>query len=66
MHAFIKGPCGVDLAAITKVRDAMLGGDRLDLLLAGHPVQPALARPAVSLPGRCLRAYLDARKNACV
>ena len=36
MYTYTKGPYGVDLPAITKVRDAMLGGDKLDLLLAGH------------------------------
>jgi len=36
MYTYTKGPAGVDLPAITKVRDAMLGGERLDLLLVGH------------------------------
>jgi len=36
MYTFTKAPYGVDLAAITKVRDAMLGSDKVDLLLAGH------------------------------
>ena len=36
MYTFTKGPYGVDMPAITKVRDALLGGDKLDLLLAGH------------------------------
>ena len=36
MYTFTKGPYGVDLPAITKVRNAVLGTDRLDLLLAGH------------------------------
>jgi hypothetical protein len=36
MYTFTKGPYGVDTAAIAKVRDAMLGTDRVDLLLAGH------------------------------
>jgi L-ascorbate metabolism protein UlaG (beta-lactamase superfamily) len=36
MYTYTKGPYGVDMAAITKVRDAMLGRDKVDLLLAGH------------------------------
>jgi hypothetical protein len=36
MYTYTKGPYGVDLAAIGKVKSAMLGADRLDLLLAGH------------------------------
>src|SRR5689334_9451418 len=36
MYTYTQGPYGVDTAAIAKVRDAVLGGDRLDLLLAGH------------------------------
>ena len=36
MYTYTKGPYGVDMPAITKVRDAMLGRDELDLLLAGH------------------------------
>jgi len=36
MYTYTKGPHGVDLPAITKVRDAVLGKDKLDLLLAGH------------------------------
>ena len=36
LFAYTKGPAGVDLPAITKVRDAMLGADKLDLLLVGH------------------------------
>jgi len=36
LYTFTKGPYGVDVPAITRVRNAMLGGDKLDLLLAGH------------------------------
>ena len=36
MYTFTKAPYGVDLAAITKVREGMLGNDKVDLLLAGH------------------------------
>ena len=36
MYTYTKGPAGVDLAAITKVKDGMLGADKVDLLLAGH------------------------------
>ena len=36
MYTYTKGPYGVDTAAITRVKNAMLGNDRLDLLLAGH------------------------------
>ena len=36
MYTYTKAAYGVDLPAITKVRDAMLGGDKLDLLLVGH------------------------------
>jgi hypothetical protein len=36
MYTFTTRPEGVDLASIGKVRDAMLGTDKLDLLLAGH------------------------------
>jgi len=36
MYTYTKGPAGVDLAAITKVKDGMLGSDKVDLLLAGH------------------------------
>jgi L-ascorbate metabolism protein UlaG (beta-lactamase superfamily) len=36
MYTYTKGPYGVDAAAIAKVRSAMLGTDKLDLLLAGH------------------------------
>ena len=35
-YAYTKTPQGVDTASITKVRDAMLGSDKLDLLLVGH------------------------------
>jgi glyoxylase-like metal-dependent hydrolase (beta-lactamase superfamily II) len=36
MYTYTKGPYGVDTAAVAKVRAAMLGSDRLDLLLVGH------------------------------
>jgi L-ascorbate metabolism protein UlaG (beta-lactamase superfamily) len=36
LYAFTKAAATVDLPAVTKVRDAMLGGDKLDLLLVGH------------------------------
>ena len=36
LYAYTKGPARVDVASITKVRDAMLGADKLDLLLVGH------------------------------
>ncbi|RZL55671.1 MAG: hypothetical protein EOP70_09290 [Variovorax sp.] len=36
LYAYTKGPANVDIASITKVRDAMLGDARLDLLLVGH------------------------------
>jgi L-ascorbate metabolism protein UlaG (beta-lactamase superfamily) len=36
LYTFTKGPYGVDTAAIARVRDAMLGGDKVDLLLVGH------------------------------
>ncbi len=36
MYTYTKAPHGVDQAAIARVRDAMLGSDKLDLLLVGH------------------------------
>jgi len=36
MYTYTKAAYGVDLPAITRVRDAMLDGAKLDLLLAGH------------------------------
>ena len=36
MYTFTKGGYGVDLPSITKVRDAMVGNDKVDLLLVGH------------------------------
>ena len=36
MYTYTKAPYGVDLPAITKVRDALVGRDKLDLLLVGH------------------------------
>jgi hypothetical protein len=35
-YAYTKAPAGVDVPSITKVRDAVLGRDKLDLLLVGH------------------------------
>ncbi len=34
--AYTKAPAPVDVASVTKVRDAMLGGAKLDYLLVGH------------------------------
>ncbi len=36
LYAYTKGPYGVDTASITKVKDAMLGKDKLDYMLVGH------------------------------
>ena len=36
LFAYTKAPASVDVASITKVRDAMLGKEKLDLLLVGH------------------------------
>src|SRR5205809_4534412 len=36
MYTFTKGPYGVDVAAIGRVKSAMLGTDKVDVLLAGH------------------------------
>jgi len=36
MYTYTKGPYGVDTAAIGKVKSALLGNDKVDLLLAGH------------------------------
>ena len=36
LFTYTKGSYGVDVPAITKVRDAMIGRDKLDLLLVGH------------------------------
>ena len=35
-YAYTKGPAAVDVAAVTKVRDAVLGGAKLDYVLSGH------------------------------
>jgi hypothetical protein len=35
-YAYTKGPQGVELESIRKVREAELGGDKLDYLLVGH------------------------------
>lgn len=36
LYAFTKAPAVVDFAAVSKVRDGMLGSDKLNLLLVGH------------------------------
>ena len=36
MYTYTKTPYGVDSASISKVRDAMVGSDKLDLMLVGH------------------------------
>jgi hypothetical protein len=36
LYAYTQQPYGVDVPSITRVRDAVLGKDKLDLLLAGH------------------------------
>lgn len=36
LYAYTKEPYGVDRASIEKVRDAVLGGDKLDMLIVGH------------------------------
>ncbi len=66
MYTYTKGPAGVDVPAITKVRDAMLGKDKLDLLLVGHSHwdhswdTPAWARmtgaPMIGGASSCLQA----------
>ena len=66
MYTYTKGPAGVDMPAITKVRDAMLGKDKLDLLLVGHSHwdhswdTPAWARltgaPMIGGMSSCLQA----------
>ncbi|HEV7819781.1 MAG TPA: hypothetical protein VGO84_01285 [Burkholderiales bacterium] len=35
-YAYTKGPAAVDSASVTKVRDAVLGGAKLDYVLSGH------------------------------
>jgi L-ascorbate metabolism protein UlaG (beta-lactamase superfamily) len=35
-YAYTRSPHGIDTASIAKVRDAVLGSDKLDLMLAGH------------------------------
>src|SRR5258706_6372878 len=35
-YAYTKGPSAVDVASVTKVRDALLGGAKLDYVLSGH------------------------------
>jgi hypothetical protein len=36
MYTYTKGPASVDVASITRVKDSMLGNEKVDLLLAGH------------------------------
>ena len=36
LYTFTKAAYGVDMPSITKVRDAMFGADKVDLLLVGH------------------------------
>ena len=36
MYTYTKAPYGVDSSSISKVRNAMLGSDKLDLMLVGH------------------------------
>jgi hypothetical protein len=36
LYAYTKAPYGVDLASINKVRDAVVGADKVDYLLIGH------------------------------
>jgi len=36
MYAYTKIAYGIDVAAVTRVRDAVLGSDKLDYLLVGH------------------------------
>ena len=36
MYTYTKAPFGVDSASISKVHDAMMGSDKLDLMLVGH------------------------------
>jgi L-ascorbate metabolism protein UlaG (beta-lactamase superfamily) len=35
-YAYTKGPYGIDVPSITRVREAVLGSERLDYLLVGH------------------------------
>ena len=66
MYTYTKGPAGVDVPAVTKVRDAILGKDKLDLLLVGHSHwdhswdTPAWARmtgaPMIGGASSCLQA----------
>ncbi len=36
MYTYTKGPAAVDVPSITRVKEGMLGNDKVDLLLAGH------------------------------
>jgi len=66
LYAYTKTPAGVDLASIGKVKEAMLGSDKLDLLLVGHSHwdhswdTPAWARltgaPMVGGASSCMQA----------
>jgi L-ascorbate metabolism protein UlaG (beta-lactamase superfamily) len=74
LFTYTKAPYGVDTAAITKVRDALLGSDRLDLLLVGHSHfdhswdTPAWARmtgaPMIGGLSTCLQANAQGVTNA--
>jgi hypothetical protein len=66
LYAYTRAPQGVDMESIRKVRDAALGGDKLDLLLVGHSHwdhswdSPAWARltgaPMIGGASSCLQA----------
>ena len=66
MYTYTKAPAGVDLPAITKVKDVMIGKDKVDLILAGHAHwdhswdTPAWARmtgaPMIGSLSACLQA----------
>ena len=66
LYTFTKGPYGVDVPAVTRVKDAVLGTDKLDLLLVGHAHwdhswdTPAWSRltgaPMIGSLSACLRA----------
>src|SRR5204863_5364069 len=36
LYTYTQGPYGVDVPSVTRVKDALLGGAKLDYLLAGH------------------------------
>ena len=74
LYTYTKGPYGVDLASIGKVKSAMLGNDKVDLLLAGHAHwdhswdTPAWARmtgaPMIGGLSTCLQANAQGVTNA--